>query len=153
MTSRLSGLVAALFFLIIGSGMMYLSPRLAGGLGLSAAEPGPGLFPMMVGALMSIAAVVHLFQTMTQTQTKQELPYRTPRDILILVATIAGYILLLPRAGFFVAAFILLIGSLSIYGMPGWWRRIVTSALSTLIAYLVFTLGLSVNMPTPTWFS
>lgn len=152
MTSRLSGLVAALFFLIIGSGMMYLSPRLAGGLGLSAAEPGPGLFPMMVGALMSIAAVVHLFQTMAQTQTKPELPYRVPRDILLLVATIAGYILLLPRAGFFVAAFLLLIGSLSIYGMPGWWRRIVTSALSTLISYLVFTLGLSVHMPTPTWF-
>ena len=110
MSTRLAGLIAALFFLVIGSGMMYLSPRLAGGLGLSAAEPGPGLFPMMVGALRFIAAAAHLVQTMAQTQTDAEHPYRAPRDILLLIATIAGYILLLPRAGFFVAAFLLLLG-------------------------------------------
>jgi hypothetical protein len=153
MSPRLSGLIAALFFLVTASGMMYLSPRLAGGLGLNAAEPGPGLFPMMVGALMFIASAAHLFQTLTQTQTKSQLPYRLPRDILLLVATIAAYIILLPRAGFFVSAFLLLMGSLSIYGMPGWWRRIATSILSTVISYLVFTLGLSVHMPSPTWFS
>ncbi len=153
MTARLARLIAALFFLVIGSGMMYLSPRLAGGLGLSAAEPGPGLFPMMVGALMFIAAATHLVQTLAQTQTEAEPPYRAPRDILLLIATIAGYILLLPRAGFFVAAFLLLLGSLSIYDMPGRWKRIATSAVSTVIAYWVFTLGLSVHMPAPTWFN
>jgi hypothetical protein len=108
---------------------------------------------MMVGALMFIAATAYLVQTMAQTQTETELPYRAPRDILLLIATIAGYILLLPRAGFFVAAFLLLLGSLSIYDMPGWWRRIATSAVSTVISYLVFTLGLSVHMPSPTWFN
>jgi len=153
MTARLTGMIAAMFFLVIGSGMMFLSPRMAGGLGVSAAEPGPGLFPMLVGALMFIAATAHLVQTMALTHAEAVPPYRAPRDILLLIATIAGYILLLPRAGFFVAAFLLLLGSLSIYDMPSWWRRIATSAISTLISYWVFTLGLSVHMPTPTWFN
>lgn len=153
MNARFTGLIAGLVFLIIGSGLMYLSPRLAGGLGLSAAEPGPGLFPMMVGAMMALAAVAHLVQTLAQASEPSESPYRAPRDIVLLVATIAAYIVLLPRAGFFVAAFLLLLGSLSIYDMPGWWRRIGTSVLATAVSYLVFTLGLSVNMPAPTWFN
>ena len=152
MSERLAGLVAALVFLVIGSGMMFLSPRLAGGLGLSAAEPGPGLFPMMVGALLAVAAAAHLVQTLAQAATAAKAS-RAPRDIALLVATIAAYILLLPRAGFFVAAFLLLLGSLSIYDMPGWWRRIATSVAATVISYGVFTLGLNVNMPAPTWFN
>jgi putative tricarboxylic transport membrane protein len=153
MSARLAGLFSALFFLVIGSGMMYLSPRLPSGVGLSAAEPGPGLFPMMVGVLMFISAAAHLVQTLLQAQPREESADRAPRDIFLLVATIAGYILLLPRAGFLVAAFLLLLGSLSIYDMPGWWRRIATSAVSTMASYLVFTLGLNVQMPSPTWFN
>ena len=153
MNARFAGLIAGLVFLIIGSGLMYLSPRLAGGLGLNAAEPGPGLFPMMVGALMFVAAAAHLVQTMAQAPEEAESDYRAPRDIALLVTTIAAYIVLLPRAGFFIAAFLLLLGSLSIYSMPGWWRRIATSVAATLVSYLVFTLGLNVNMPAPTWFN
>ena len=66
MSARLSGVLAGLVFLLIGSGLIYLSPRLAGGLGLSAAEPGPGLFPMLVGAMMVVAAAAHLVQTVAQ---------------------------------------------------------------------------------------
>jgi hypothetical protein len=153
MNARLSGLIAGLLFLLCGSGMMYLSPRLPGGIGLSAAEPGPGLFPMMVGALMTVAAAAHLFQMLSKKINEAESVQRAPRDIFLLVITIGSYILLLPRAGFFVAAFLLLLGSLSIFDMPGWWRRIATSAVATVVSYLVFTLGLSVRMPTPTWFS
>lgn len=153
MNARLSELMAGLLFLLCGSAMMYLSPRLPGGIGLSAAEPGPGLFPMIVGALMSVAAAAHLFQTLSKKINEAESAQRAPRDIIFLVITIGSYIVLLPRAGFFVAAFLLLLGSLSIFDMPGWWRRIITAAVSTGISYLVFTLGLSVRMPMPTWFN
>jgi putative tricarboxylic transport membrane protein len=153
MSARLSGVLAGLVFLLIGSGLIYLSPRLAGGLGLSAAEPGPGLFPMLVGAMMVVAAAAHLVQTVAQAAEEGESEHRAPRDIVLLVITIAAYILLLPRAGFFIAAFLLLLGCLSIYDMPGWWRRIATSVVATLVSYGVFTLGLNVNMPSPTWFN
>jgi hypothetical protein len=153
MTARTSSVLCALFFVLLGGGQMYLAPRLAGGLGLNAAEPGPGLFPMMTGALMFFSATALLIQMLKNSQVKESAEYHSPRDIIFLVLTIALYIFLLPRAGFFVAAFLLLLGALTIFDMPSIWRRMVTAVLVTFISYGVFTLGLSVNMPNPTWFN
>ncbi len=153
MTARTSSVLCALFFVLLGGGQMYLAPRLAGGLGMSAAEPGPGLFPMMTGALMFFSATALLIQMLKNSTAEEAAEYRSPRDIILLVLAIALYIFLLPRAGFFVAAFLLLLGALTIFAMPSIWRRMVTAVLVTLISYGVFTLGLSVNMPNPTWFN
>ncbi len=153
MTARTSSVLCALFFVLLGGGQMYLAPRLAGGLGMSAAEPGPGLFPMMTGALMFFSATALLIQMLKNSTVEEAAEYRSPRDIILLVLAIALYIFLLPRAGFFVAAFLLLLGALTIFAMPSIWRRMVTAVLVTLISYGVFTLGLSVNMPNPTWFN
>lgn len=132
---------------------MYLAPRLAGGLGLNAAEPGPGLFPMLTGALMFFSSAVLLIQLLPKVQAEENKEHRSLRDIVLLVSAIALYIVLLPRAGFFVAAFLLLLGALTIFEMPNIWRRLLTAALATVVSYVVFTLGLSVNMPNPTWFN
>jgi cell division protein FtsW (lipid II flippase) len=151
MSGRFAGLLAGLLFLAIGSGQIFLSLRLPGGLGISAAEPGPGLFPLMVGALMCVAAAAQIVQAWRDQRREQSGPRRAPVDIMLLAATIAGYILLLPRAGFAISAFLLLMGTLSIYGMPGLWRRAATAAAATAVSYLVFTLALRVNMPAPSW--
>ena len=153
MTSRTSGLLCALFFVLLGGGQMYLAPRLPGGLGLNAAEPGPGLFPMMTGALMLIAATALLIQLLQKVPSEADSDDHAPLDILFLVSAIALYIVLLPRAGFFVAAFLLLLSALSIFDMPNIWRRLMTASLGTAISYVIFTLGLGVKMPDPTWFN
>jgi hypothetical protein len=152
MTGRVPGLLAGMVFLLLGSGQMLLSLRLPGGIGISAAEPGPGLFPLLVGGLMCFAAVALLIQVWQDRSGDRSARHTAPIDIMLLVATISGYVLLLPRAGFAISAFLLLMGTLSIYGMPGFWRRIATSAAATLVSHLVFTLVLGVNMPEPTWF-
>lgn len=153
MSARLGAALLSLVFLLIGSAQVYLSLRLPGGLGISAAEPGPGLFPMLVGGLMCAAAAAHVVQTLRAQRVDSPQRHGAPIDIVLLVLAIAGYILLLPRAGFVVSAFGLLLSSLSIYGMPGLWRRVATAAAATAVAYLVFTKGLRVNMPSPTWFN
>ena len=152
MSARLAGLLAGLVFLLIGSGQIYLSLRLPGGLGISAAEPGPGLFPALVGTLMCLAALAHLVQTwIAERETRSA--QKAPVDIVLLTATLAAYILLLPRAGFVVSAFTLLLGTLSIFGLPGWWRRLLIAAAATAVSYFVFTWGLGVSFPQPSWFN
>ena len=153
MTFRWISLSTGLFFLILGSLEMYLSQKLPGGLGLNAAEPGPGLFPMIVGSLMFIAASLHIVDSLRSAPTLDTTENRIPKDIIYMVLTIALYIFLLPRAGFFVAAFLLLIGSLSIFEMPGWIQRIATASIATILSFALFTQVLSVKMPTPTWFN
>lgn len=152
MSGRISGLLAALFFLLLGSGQMFLSLRLPGGIGISAAEPGPGLFPLLVGGLMCLAATALLIQVWADRSASKGDGHAAPIDIVLLVATIVGYILLLPRAGFAISAFLMLLATLSIYGMPGVWRRVATAAAATLLSHLVFTLALGVKMPEPRWF-
>jgi hypothetical protein len=132
---------------------MYFSQKLPGGLGLNAAEPGPGLFPMIVGSLMFFAAALHLVDILRSSPEVETTQYRIPKDIIYMVLTIALYIFLLPRAGFFVAAFLLLIGSLSIFEMPGWIQRIATASIATILSFALFTQVLIVKMPTHTWFN
>lgn len=153
MTSRWISLGTGLFFLTLGSLEMYLSQKLPGGLGLNAAEPGPGLFPIIVGFVMFFAASVLLVENMRSDPDVDTDPNQIPRDIILMVLTIALYIFLLPRAGFFVAAFLLLIGSLSIFDMPGWIQRIGTALVATLLSFAIFTLVLNVKMPNPSWFN
>lgn len=105
MTSRTSGLLCALFFVLLGGGQMYLATRLPGGLGLNAAEPGPGLFPMMTGALMLFAATALLIQLLQKVPSETDSDDHAPLDILFLVSAIALYIVLLPRAGFLLLHF------------------------------------------------
>lgn len=152
MTRRIAVALADLLFLILGSAQVWLSLRLPNGIGLSAAEPGPGLFPMMVGCLMCVAAAAHLASNANIRLEGDVASEGSALAVVMLVSAIAGYILLLPRAGFFLSAFALLLCTLSIYGMPGLGRRVGTALLATAMAYGVFTRGLGVSMPTPSWF-
>ena len=152
MKARWISLISGLIFLLIGSGQIFMSLRLPGGLGISAAEPGPGLFPCLVGILMTIASVSHLVQVWYAQRVKSAEVEKLPLDIFLLIGSMAAYILLLTRAGFMVAAFLLLYSTLTIYGMSGVWRRISVAVAGTAVSWLVFTLGLGVNFPQPTWF-
>lgn len=153
MSARFWQFAAAFFFLSIGIGQIYLSLRLPGGLGLNIEEPGPGLFPALVGFLMCLAATIYLVQVFKSEAYSKKLRLKIPKDIILFILTIAGFIFLLTRTGFVIAAFILLFSSLSIYGMPKLWRRIVAAAIMTTIAYILFTLVLRVNLPGSTWFN
>ena len=153
MSARFWQLFAALFFLSIGIGQIYLSLRLPGGLGLNIEEPGPGLFPALVGLLMCLAATTYLVQVLKLDTDSKKIRLKIPKDIILFILTITGFIFLLTRAGFVIAAFFLLLSSLSIYGMPNRWRRISAAAIMTAVAYILFTLVLRVNLPSSTWFN
>ena len=151
MSGRLGATLAGLVFMLVGATQVWLSLRLPNGLGLSAAEPGPGLFPALVGAMMCLAAVAHLVQSWRAAHDDAATPHGAPTDIVLLALAIAGYIVLLPRTGFAISAFALMLCSLSIYGMPGLWRRAATAAAVTAVSWLVFAVGLKVNMPAGSW--
>jgi hypothetical protein len=151
MNARLSGLLAGLFFLLMGGGQIYLSFRLQGGLGVSSAEPGPGLFPAMVGTLMVLACTSHIAQVWFSERIDNGEPERLPVDIFLVTASLAIFILLLTRAGFVAASFFLLFSTLTIYGLAGLLRRISIAAVGSMMAYFVFKLGLGVSFPQPTW--
>jgi Tripartite tricarboxylate transporter TctB family len=152
MKARIAPLIANLLFLFIGSALVWFSLRLPNGIGLSAAEPGPGLFPLIVGSFMCLSAAAHLFLSWRLEHHASTGEAGSVISIIQLVIALAAYIFLLPRIGFVLASLLLTLCTLSIYGMPGYWRRIGSALVITGISYLVFTQGLGVNMPTAAWF-
>jgi hypothetical protein len=153
MSARLAGALNALVFLLLGSGQIYLSLRLPGGVGRGLAEPGPGLFPLLVGAFMCAAASLNLLQAWGEAGGDRFEPCKGTRDLVLLVAIVATYIVLLPRAGFAISSFLMLVAALTLYGMPGVWRRTAAAAAITLISFIVFTKLLGVIFPAPAWFN
>lgn len=101
---------------------------------------------------MLFSATVLLIQLLKKIPNEVDSEDYAPLDIIFLVSAIVLYIVLLPRAGFFVAAFLLLLSALSIFDMPNIWRRLITAIFGTVISYVIFTLVLGVKMPDPTWF-
>lgn len=101
---------------------------------------------------MLFSATVLLIQLLKKIPNEVDSEDYAPLDIIFLVSAIVLYIVLLPRAGFFVASFLLLLSALSIFDMPNIWRRLITAIFGTVISYVIFTLGLGVKMPDPTWF-
>lgn len=147
MNSRTAGLAAAVLFLVVGGGQIYLSLALPRG---TLAEPGPAVFPLLVGALMSAASTVCIVRAVLgrDAVTFDLAGWARPAA---LVAAFTVFLLLLPRVGFILPSLLLQVATLQVFGMRGFWRRAALAAATTAAAVLVFQTLLGVQFPTPSW--
>ena len=148
MNSRAAGLAAAVMFLVIGSGQFYMALALPRG---TLAEPGPGVFPLLVGILMCAASLACLAQVIfDRNQIEFNLLADAARPAVLVVA-LAAFLVLLPRVGFILPALLLQLVTLQVFGMRGAWRRLAVATATTAAAVLIFEKLLGVQFPTPTW--
>ena len=148
MNSRAAGLAAAVTFLLIGGGQVYLALDLSRG---TLAEPGPGLLPLLVGALMVAASLFCLWPAFSERNpVKFDLRSDAAR-LTVLVAAFVAFILLLPRIGFILPSLLLQLVTLQVFGMRGLWRRLAAAAAITVAAVVIFETFLGVRFPTPSW--
>lgn len=140
-------------FLAVGIGyeVMALSMPL-GGFG----SPGPGLYPVIVGAAFILTAAACLIQNLVSSQ-----PAAAGLDdagppvqgkveagkAWLLVACLVLYVVALKPLGFPAALTLLLMASVRIFGYRNWLRNFALSVLMTVIAYVVFIVWLKVPLP------
>lgn len=140
-------------FLAVGIGYeaMALSMPL-GGFG----SPGPGLFPIIVGAAFILTAAACLIQNLVSSQPAAasledaQAPVHgngEARKAWLLVASLVLYVVALKPVGFPVALTLLLMASVRIFGYRNWVRNFAMSVLMTVIAYVVFIVWLKVPLP------
>jgi hypothetical protein len=140
-------------FLAVGIGyeVMALSMPL-GGFG----SPGPGLYPLIVGAALALTSAACLVQSLisvqpaTATLDDVELPVQGKTDArkaALLAAALVVYAVLLKPLGFDVALTLLLVASIRIFGYSKWLRNLAMSVLMTVLAHIVFILWLKVPLP------
>jgi len=124
------------------------------------AYPGPGLFPMIIGAFMIAMALGCLLQEIVPRMREKKpeassLPSADPADseernvakTFQLTALMIAYILVLKPLGFPIAICAFLVVAIRIFGYRKWLPTLAMAAIIAAISYVSFVLWLSVPLP------
>ncbi len=112
-------------------------------------QPGPGRYPLFVGALLIIASIGSLV-THLLNPVKGELQFPKGRDLGRVVAVTTGaigYVVLLPYAGHLLASVVTVLVVLQTMGLSSWLFKIGFTIAIALGSYYLFDVILSVPLP------
>jgi hypothetical protein len=148
MTERIVALA-----MLLASGV-YLTQALRLPLG-AAARPGPGFYPVAIGAFACAVALVITavaFRGMRRDAGAEppEPSAGERRHVGLAVATLAGFCLLLPWIGYPLAA-LLFVGILLRELGAGWRTSVLAALVSAEASYYLFAILLGVTLPRGFW--
>jgi hypothetical protein len=132
--------VAGTVLLLLGLGTVYLA--LGYGVG-TLSLPGPGFFPLLVGALLSLLAFFYLYAERGQRRFHGG-RWTRPAQAVALTFT---YVVLLDRLGYLIATVLLLVAFVGLIERQNARRTAAVAVLGTLGMYLVFRVWLRVPLP------
>ena len=114
------------------------------------ATPGPGIFPLAVGLALLALAVWQLLtggRRLAPTAAGEADDVEISRAPLIMIAVLVLYAVSLPRLGFTLTSFALVLVASWLMGLRGWWRPVVLALGVTVVSRLIFGLWLGVPLP------
>jgi hypothetical protein len=115
----------------------------------TAGQPGPGRYPLFVGALLIIASIGSLVTDLLKP-VKGELQLPKGRDLGRVLAVIAGtvaYVVLLPYAGHLIASVVTVFIVLQTMGLSSWPLKVGFTVVIALGSYYLFDVILNVPLP------
>ncbi len=129
-------------------GLLYTAEALRYARG-TAAQPGPGVYPLLVGALWLAGSVSTGLEAMLMDPgVRVEWPVGTARwRIVAIMAAVLGYAGLLPYLGHPVAATLVALVVLQVMGARDWRLKLGQALLLGLGSYYLFALVLGVPLP------
>ena len=142
MTERLVALV------VVAASGAYLLSGLALPLG-STAKPGPGFFPIAIGAFGAVMALVWTaaaFRRVPEAADEPGLPADARGRVVATAAALIGFCFLLRWVGYPVAALVFVTLLLRWLG-AGWRSAAVTGVASAAVSYYLFGVLLDVPLP------
>lgn len=136
---------AGLMFLVVGAGFAIGATQYAFG---SSAKPGPGYFPLMLGVLLALLGALVTFKALSiESDGGDPIGAIAWKPLLMILGSVVLFGLLLPRLGLLITLPLLIVGA----GLGGdefrWRDALLSSAVLTLLAWVVFIKGLSLTLP------
>ena len=114
------------------------------------ATPGPGIFPLAVGLALLALAVWQLLaggRRPAPAAASEADDVGITRAPLIMIAVLVLYAVSLPRLGFTLTSFVLVLVASWLMGLRGWWRPVVLALGVTVVSRLIFGFWLGVPLP------
>lgn len=141
--------LASLAFLAVSTYVLLTSLELGY---RDATGPGPGFFPVWVGALGVVTAVALLATLRLRVVARYE-AWRWPEReaamrIAVTVLAVAFVAALLERLGYRLAMVLFLAVLLHCFGLRSWWRIAVAAIIGSLATHFIFYRLLKVQLPT-----
>jgi putative tricarboxylic transport membrane protein len=146
---------------VIGAGLIVFAAAMALYTRTFPAMPGqsygPALFPVLIGIGLAVCGALLVARGLRKRAESPWFawaPWARRRSatggILLTIALLVGYILAAERAGFVVAAGIMLL-ALFLQGGVRWWAALATAAVTVAAIHQGFTRGLRVPLPRVAW--
>jgi putative tricarboxylic transport membrane protein len=121
-------------------------------------QPGPGFFPIIVGAILIFTAATCLVQALMAIRSgssaskvaDDEKPgqgHRQTHKTWLLLGLLTLYVLALQPIGFPIALTVFLVASIRIFGYRKWLPAVGIAAALTVVSYLTFVAWLKVPIP------
>jgi len=149
----LDDLIAALLFIVIGTGALIIASDYRFG---TLHRMGPGLFPIMVGGLLTAIGVALTIQSIVAWRKRgaDEAPpilpsFATMRALVFVMASLLAFAVLIRPAGLFIATAVLVFISTRAEPGHGVVRSLILSLALAVVAAAVFVLG--IGLPIPLW--
>ncbi len=142
---------SGLMFICVGVGFAVGATNYSMG---SSARPGPGYFPLILSAVMSLLGAIVLFKALTiETDDGDPIGAFAWRPLIVIVAAITIFGLALPRLGLLITVPLLILIT-SLAGDEFHWKGVLVNAIVlTIGAWAIFIAGLKLTIPLYPWFA
>ncbi len=135
---------AGVLFIVTGLIFMVLSRQYNVG---TSAKMGPGYFPLMLGGLMAVLGLLVLIPSVLSSAEDLKITKIEPRMVLLVLVAVAVYAFALPKLGFIVALFaLILISSIASHEF-NLKTTLISSVVLLVFSWLVFVKGLELQFP------
>jgi hypothetical protein len=147
-----------LFLLLLGTGYLAYNT----GYPLDTwSNPGPAVFPLIVGGVFVFLALIHLVQGVRQNSRAKEmgatvsktssfkfsLPKIAESKAFTLIVIFILYLFLIKGAGFYISSLLFVVVSSRLIGSRDWARPFALAICIDLFCYLLFEVWLKVSLP------
>lgn len=135
-------LLAFSAYIIIGSLNMKLSSEYG---------PGPGFFPLGLGMILAILSLGLLWDGINPRKKDKPSPFKDPKRTLtagLAILALVGYALLITKLGYLLTTFLLVLFLMGVVARDKVRTTLLTALGVTLLLYLIFQVGLDLNLPT-----
>ena len=141
--------IASLCFVALGG--VYLAKSLELPIG-SAARPGAGLYPFLVGITLVALSVSFFIQSLKLIETQQERAEPFPRGkdrqrVMAVAATLFFFVVFLNPLGYMICSIALMGAILRLLGLRSWGKVVLISLFTAAISYYLFFSILGVPLP------
>jgi hypothetical protein len=136
---------AGMLFAILGTGFSYGATRYDVG---TAAQMGPGFFPLVLGGLLALLGVAIVLHSLIPQD--EEVIERAPlKPLILILGAVTLFALLLIPLGLILASVVLILASAFASHEFAWRYVVITMLVLIVLCYIVFIYGL--GLPIPVW--